>query len=173
MTIIAHIIKSIYNLKVLKNYICIENTIWPYRNPHCLEHHIKLTTHWLVYGCSFSAKSAKALLWNSTLYFSEIKTGSYRQLMPFFPAYSDSALNDSTTSFLSGTRGSISLPYGVIVTMKKLWNRSSSWSLGIIGAGFFVQKEIASTTDGSSTYLVTIIGSYGFLTRTNPAFIRL
>ena len=133
----------------------------------------KLITAVCVYPSRALAIYSKARICLSAGYASLINTGSYRQPMRSGPTMSESRRKLSSTSRLSGTRGSISFPYGVMVTYQYCPYSRSRSIRGIMGAGFFVQKPIRSTTSGESRYRVTETGLYGFRTSTKPAFSRL
>ena len=44
---------------------------------------------------------------------------------------------------------------------------------GSIGAGFFVQNAMRSTTSGAKRYLVTCLSIYGLRTSTSPSFVTI
>lgn len=68
-----------------------------------------------MYGEIFSAIYSKVSQCLSIVYFSVSNIGSYRHEIRSFPTILESLINVSILSSISGTFGSISFPYAVIV----------------------------------------------------------
>ena len=77
-----------------------------------------MNTHLSTDPSSMEASLSKLSLWESMLYTSEMTTGSYLHMILSFPMIPDNSFTASAMTVQSGTLGSRSLPYGVMVT----WN---------------------------------------------------
>ena len=73
-------------------------------------------------------------------------------------AASQFGLSETMAKRYAGTFGSMSRPYGVIVTNQYCPYGVNCSIKGSIGAGFFVQNAIRSTTSGERLYFVTCVG---------------
>ena len=97
-------------------------------------------------------------------------TGSYLHNIRPLPIIFDMRMKESIMTLTSGTFGSISFPYGVMVTWKsRSYDLISSSMYLSIGLGSFVMNDRQSTFCGLRSIRYTTSCATGFLTMTYPS----